>query len=204
MPILFTVIAIGLYMIGFHQLWDLAYSQWKTAIIKGAPEYSYEFMLDVDQQLTEGSLYYGEVRLPEEGKQFGKLLCEDIELEAPIYCGDTEAILEKGVGVYAAGSMPGESGLILAGAHDSTFFAPLENIEVSDVITIHTTYGVFEYQVSEIQTVDISKERLELKAEEETLLMYTCYPFGATDEVRTQRYFVWAKKIAGPEIKEAE
>ena len=204
MPIIFTGIAVGIYVLAAHQAWDLAYSKWKTAIIKGAPEYTYESMLNMSQQASEGSLYYGEVRLPEEGARFGEVVCEKIDLEAPLYCGDSEEILEQGAGVYAAGSMPGEKGVILTGAHDTTFFAPLEQIEVSDIITVKTVYGVFEYQVSKTEIVNIKRQKPELTSTEEKLLLYTCYPFGETGKVRTKRYLVWADKISGPEIKEAE
>lgn len=204
MPILYTAIAIGLYVLGFGQVWDLAYGQWKAAMIKGAPEYSYELMINANEQVKDGSLYYGEVRFPEEGGQLGELICESVDMTVPLYYGDTQEILEKGAGVYAAGSMPGEAGTILAGAHDSTYFSELEKIKVSDIITVKTTYGVFEYRVFDIQIVDMSCEAWENQAAGEQLALYTCYPFGGTDEVRTQRYFVWAEKISGPEIKEAE
>lgn len=203
-PVIFTAAAILIYILGLRQVWDLAYSQWKAAIIKGAPEYTYESMLGVNEQATEGNLYYGEVRFPEVGNQFGEVICEDIDLTAPMYYGDSEEILEKGVGVYTAGSIPGEKGTILAGAHDSTYFAALENIKVSDVITVKTTYGIFEYQVSDIQIVDISTEAWSMESDEEQLVLYTCYPFGATESARTQRYFVYAEKLTGPDIKEAE
>lgn len=203
MPILYTAIAIGLYVLGFGQMWNLVYDQWKAAMIKGAPEYSYESMIDTNEQTKDGILYYGEVGFPEEGGQLGELICESIEMKVPLYCGDSPEILEKGAGVYTAGSMPGEAGTILAGAHDSTYFSELEKLKVSDIITVKTTYGIFEYRVFDIRIVDMSCEEWEIQEAEEQLALYTCYPFGSTDEVRTQRYFVWAEKISGPEIKEA-
>jgi sortase (surface protein transpeptidase) len=39
-------------------------------------------------------------------------------------------------------------------------------------------------------------------SESEELTLYTCYPFGAEDKLRNERFFVYAEKISGPEIGE--
>ena len=46
---------------------------------------------------------------------------------------------------------------------------------------------------SEYKTPDSDKEQL---------VLYTCYPFGEEDTMRSDRYFVYAEKIEEQETKE--
>lgn len=167
-------------------------SQWQVMVIRGAPSYDYEHRAE----LTRDS---AEVKHPVKGEQLGQLSCETVGLKAPIYYGDTDQLLEMGAGLYTGAYLPGEGKTIVIGAHDTTFFAPLEDIKPGDLIAVSTLYGDYHYEVERIQTGSMMDQSLyPIQNEEEELILYTCYPFGATGQIREERYFVYAKRTEQP------
>lgn len=196
-PAAFTIILIGTYLLGGSSLWKMELSDFKLAVVKGAPEYTYETMQSDIVSKTKEEGLTGEVKTPLSGTMFGEIKSEEVGLKAPLYYGDSEEILEKGVGLYTGGHLPGESGTILLGGHDTTFMAPLEQIKIDSQITIATTYGTFQYQVTEMKALDVMDESAyDLNKSEENLILYTCYPFGKVTANRSGRYYVYAKRIS--------
>lgn len=117
------------------------------------------------------------INRPSIGEEFATLKIADLELEAPIYHGDSDMELRNGVGHYAGSTIPGEDGNVILSAHKHTFFKKLENIQVGSEVIITANYGTFKYKVSEIKIVD-KTDTSELKVlDHERLTMYTCYPF---------------------------
>ena len=54
-------------------------------------------------------------------------------MDAPVYYGDTNSILNQGVGTYVDSSgagIPGESKTILMAGHNNTFFNDLQSVEM--------------------------------------------------------------------------
>lgn len=138
-----------------------------------------------------------EIQVPEPGTQYGTITCERIALSAPVFYGDSDTVLENGVGQYALSALPGEGKPILMSAHDVTFFAPLEQTETGDIITITTDYGVFNYSVASIKTAEeTDTSAYDLTQDKEQLILYTCYPFGQLVGARTQRFFVYCDLIS--------
>ena len=89
---------------------------------------------------------------------------------------------------------------MLAG-HNTTHFKPLQNVEVGDIFTFTTSYGIYQYEVTNTRIADHEDgSAYNLLLEEEQLIMYTCYPFEAMAGTKTDRLFVYAKKIAGPAV----
>ena len=87
-------------------------------------------------------------------------------------------------------------------AHRTQHFFPLKDAVVGDIITITTSYGVYEYEVTDIQIRDKNdKTAYNLNQDKEQLIMYTCYPFVFLADSQN-RYFVYADKISGPTIQE--
>ena len=71
---------------------------------------------------------------------------------------------------------------------------------MGDIVTITTSYGVFEYQVTDMQVKSSTdKSAYDLKQDKEQLILYTCYPFDMLG-LTPNRYFVYADKISGPSI----
>jgi sortase A len=172
-------------------------------ITKSAPTFSEE--LDSIFQEHKGELTeyvdQSEITVPLYQTQYAKITCDRIELLAPIYWGDSDKVLKLGVGQYIGSFMPGYGRPILLSAHDSTYFAPLEEVKEGDIIEVSTSYGDYEYQVTGMKVTTASDaSAYDLMQSKEQLILYTCYPFGAVIGIKDQRYFVYADKLQGPEI----
>lgn len=125
------------------------------------------------QYLINGSV----INRPSIGEEFATLEIPALDLEAPIYHGDSDMELRNGVAHYAGSTIPGEGGNVILSAHKHTFFRKLENIQVGSEVIITANYGSFKYKVSEIKILDKS-DASDLKVlNYERLTMYTCYPF---------------------------
>lgn len=172
----------------------------RMAVEAGAPVSDY---IVQDTRAREGVVEKNEAALPSLGSRYGVISCNRIGLNAPLYYGDSEDILLKGAGQYTGSAFPGEGRPILVGAHDIGYFEALENVQQGDRINVETSYGIFQYQVTDIRigyASDIGTKELEHLQEE--LILYTCYPFGALTEKKSKRYFVAAEKIEGPVLTE--
>ncbi len=201
-PLLFTVLGyLALYLLGVPAV-NLAKAHISMIITKGAPGYSAEFdpALSETVPLQENIFDKDEIRIPAQGEHYGNLTCVRIGLEAPLYYGDGEKVLIKGAGQYMASGLPGEGRPILIGGHDGTYFAPLENIAIGDVISLETNYGKFEYKVTGTLTADaLDNTAYDLSETKERLILYTCYPFGKLIGERNERYFVYCDRIQDTE-----
>jgi len=203
MPMIFFALFTLMYLLFGREILQIGMSGWKSAAVRGAIEYEYESEGDKTLKPTDGEIKQDEINYPSRGKQYGEIVSEKAELRGPLYYGDSEDILEKGIGTYTAFGLPGEGKTILTGGHDTTFYAPLEKLEVGDVLTVTTTYGDFRYEVYDSQIGNVTDESLyKLDDDSEVLILYTCYPFGETSGLREERYFVYAQKKSGPQIKE--
>lgn len=141
------------------------------------------------------------LKWPKNGERYGKITCERIDMEAPLFMGDGFMILRQGVGQFAGSFIPGYGKPILLAGHSMTFFAPLEDIEKGDIVTITTSYGVYKYKVTGSKITGASGSgAYDLKQDKEQLIMYTCYPFTLLSGSRRQRYFVYADLISGPKL----
>ena len=150
------------------------------------PETQTVHLSDYDQ-ISEGSLY-------------GYLSCEKIGLNCSVYMGDDSYILRKGAGQIPATFLPGEGGLIMLGAHNNSYFNCLQYSEIGDIITLETSYGIYQYQVVSTETVDVSdKNAYDFYTNHEQLLLYTCYPFDTLSST-VYRYMVHADLISGPSV----
>ena len=195
MPVLTSIMGIALFLTFASGFVESKVGKWKSLWIHGAPEYTYA------AELENGEVSNKTEITPLQGEQYGEILCDEIDLKAPIYYGDTDEIFEQGVGTYAGRKLPGQGGEILVSGHDTTFFAPLASIQEGMVLSIKTYYGQFEYKVKGTEVLDVLEYK-ERKPETEELVLYTCYPFGAEEELRNERFFVYAEKISGQEIGE--
>ena len=113
---------------------------------------------------------------PSYGTKYGTLKINSIDVDLPLYHGDTLDILNYGIGHYAGSYFPGESGsIVLAGHNNQGFLRRLPEVQVGD-----------------------KKEEylLPIQNEEELLMIYTCYPVTAIG-LTNQRYVIYAKRIEG-------
>lgn len=181
-PILFIGIGGTLCYFAFHPVVNKVMAITNMAITKGDPDYGKEL-----GELTKE---------PSFGDHYATISCEDIGLNAPLYYGDTKEIFEKGAGQYIGSGLIGSNRPTLIGGHDSTYFAPLEEIKKGNIINMTTSDGTYKYKVSDIKIGKSSDASLyDLAEEKEKLILYTCYPFGKGYRDNSQRYYVYADRI---------
>ncbi len=141
-----------------------------------------------------------EVEFPGINKQFGDLKIKGRNVDAKLFFGDGDIALRNGVGVYAGSFVPGYGKTILVAGHNNTYFNGLKNVKKGDVVTIRTSWGNYKYKINKTAILkDTDKKAFDLSADEENLVLYTCYPFD-TLGLTEKRFFVYADKISGPEI----
>lgn len=130
---------------------------------------------------------------PSYGSKYATINIEAINVELPVYFGDTLEILKKGVGHSSGSYFPGESGSIIYMGHNSKDrFRKFSMLQKGDLIKVTTNYGEFNYRIYDMKIIkETDLEELPIQKEKEILMIYTCYPFnniGYTD----QRYVVYA------------
>lgn len=151
---------------------------------------------------TEVKDHLDTVVVPYEGEQYARLVIESADIDAPVYYGDTPKLLNKGVGTYTGTYLPGQRRTILMAAHNNRHFRTIQQAKVGDKVEMTTTYGTYVYEITGTRIAKATDTTAyDLTKEEENLIMYTCYPFSRIG-FKTDRYFVYAKYVSGPQIPE--
>lgn len=133
---------------------------------------------------------------PEYGTKYASIEIPGLNLELPVYYGDTLDVLKKGVGHSSGSYFPGENGSIIYMGHNSkNMLRRLGELKIGDRINVKTDYGEFNYEIYDTKLVkETEKEKLPIQKEKEILMLYTCYPFNNIGYA-TQRYVVYANRI---------
>lgn len=133
---------------------------------------------------------------PNFAEQYATLKISKIGVDAPIYFGATDEIIQKGVGHDSGSYFSGENGTIIMCEHDyMNNFKRLGELKNGDIIEIKTDYGDFYYEVYDEQVVlETETDKLPIQKGEEILMLYTCYPVKDMEKT-PYRYVVYAKKI---------
>ena len=130
---------------------------------------------------------------PEYGTQYATIQIPRIDVDLPVYFGDTLDILKKGVGHSSGSYFPGEGGSIIFMGHNSKkVFRKFSELQKDDEIIVKTGYGEFSYKIYDMQIVEETETyKLPIQQEKEILMIYTCYPFNNIGYT-TKRYVVYA------------
>lgn len=131
---------------------------------------------------------------PEYGTQYATIEISKIDVDLPVYYGDTLEILKKGVGHSSGSYFPGEGGSIVYMGHNSRkVFRRFSELQIGDSIKVTTSYGEFNYKIYDMQLINETEtDKLPIQKEKEILMVYTCYPFNNIGYA-TQRYVVYAE-----------
>ena len=131
---------------------------------------------------------------PEYGTKYATIKIPKIDVELPVYYGDTLDILKKGVGHSSGSYFPGEGGSIIYMGHNSKkMFRRFAELQKGNEIEVTTTYGDFNYKIYDMQLIkETEVDKLPIQEEKEILMVYTCYPFNNIGYA-TQRYVVYAE-----------
>ncbi len=197
MILLFTVLGAAVLYVAGEPLASYISAEANMIIVNGAPA---DLKMNHPELSTlameKSTVDQSEIQVPSPDMMYGTIDCEIIALSAPIYYGDSETVLLGGVGHYILSGLPGQGRPILMSAHDSTFFAPLEQIAAGDTVTITTEYGKFNYSVVSTGIADeTDTTAYDLTQEKEQLILYTCYPFGQLVGSRNERFYVYCDLI---------
>ncbi len=222
MPLIFTILGYSFAYIALSPVLEMLQAVGSMVIAQEVPDFNsdlksiYNPSGSTDSSTTQGDsldpsgldkniVSMDTIEFPDYETHFANLVCERIGLDAPIYWGDSTAILKAGAGQFMGSFMPGFNRSMLVSGHNTTYFKPLKDIATGDVIIYDTNYGRFEYEVAEVKVMDeneaanIRNEMLSYK--EEKLILYTCYPFETLVGRKTDRLFVFANKISGPTVE---
>ena len=131
---------------------------------------------------------------PEYGTQYATIEIDKINVNLPIYYGDTLEILKKGVGHSSGSYFPGEGGSIIYMGHNSKkMFRRFSELQKGNEIKVKTSYGEYTYKIYDMQLIkETETEKLPIQKDKEILMIYTCYPFNNVGYA-TQRYVVYAE-----------
>ena len=131
---------------------------------------------------------------PEYGTQYATIEIPKIDVNLPVYFGDTLEILKNGVGHTSGSYFPGEGGSIIYMGHNSeSVFRRFSELQIGNEIIVTTSYGEYTYIIYDMELIDETDvDKLPIQKEEEILMVYTCYPFNNIGYA-TQRYVVYAK-----------
>lgn len=210
MPLLFWLIImlvlVGLYFLTLHD-YVLPISQmFFTNTSEMLPDGLDDASNTILQSIYDGPVDSGEtvdaalVKIPEYGTKYGEIVCDRIGLQCDLYFGDSDAALKMGAGQTLRSLMPGFGQPTMASGHNNREFNLLKNIEIGDIITVHTNYGTYEYEVSATEVMNAAKfDDAVLIEQKPRLILYTCYPFDMLG-LTPKRFFVYAEQISGPTV----
>lgn len=126
----------------------------------------------------------GEIKYPTFGEQYAQLEINSINLSVGVYYGVNAELLERGACQSTQSGIIGETGNAVIDAHVNTFFSDLNRVKKGDTVRLYTSYGAFEYKVTElIEFTKDEKQYLAVTKDEEILTLYTCKPqvLGSSD-----------------------
>lgn len=196
-PILYYIIGSILLCIVWSLQSDSVYAYLRMKMSQLAPS---NLSIEEGKMMNFESLQEAQISgvvLPKTGERYGILKCENIGLLAPIYYGDDEEILLKGVGQYPNGKIPGFGGTFLLAGHDTTYFECLLNVEEGERLELTINDMKYQYLVEKTEVMDAEEFVYEdVGEEEERLILYTCYNINASKENRKKRLFVYCTMMS--------
>ena len=94
---------------------------------------------------------------------------------------------------FEKSSYPGKKGRSLISMHRDTHGQFLKDLRKGDLLNLKTKEGLLlHYKIKFITIIDSSKNKLQLKSQENELILYTCYPFDSINTGGSMRFVVQA------------
>lgn len=150
----------------------------------------------------------------------GRVVSDDLGINCNMVFDTTDECLRVGAGLHKCSSLPGlktpmtrsATCPIIAG-HCQTNFEGFSKIDPKNgqlpeglTITLEMPYGDYKYEIVSVSVEKASNFKFsDHRAsygnyEPDIAIFYTCYPFGVTNYVKTDRLFVTCKLIEGYEL----
>ena len=205
-PLLFSFLAYGVTFLLTSDLIKMTISAVELISSDAAPDFNNSYnsifkkdSVDVSDNNGVQTVKRADVPMAEFGDLYAQLSCDRIGMtDIPIYMGDTDEILKKGIGQNFASNQPGFGSLILLAGHNNMYFSALANVQIGDEFRIDTSYGTYTYRVRETKILDENdKTAYNFMMDHEELVLYTCYPFNTLSRT-TKRFFTYCDLVSGP------
>jgi sortase A len=140
-----------------------------------SPEHEQINEIKYDTKEVEAELDGNKIVYPSFGTEYATLKIDSIGLEAPVFWGSSDDLLQQGVCQYVGSVFIGEQGNVVLDAHCNTYFLELENVKEGDIVVLTTSYGEFTYEVTEQVLFKETDSSYVSPTDDDRLTMYTCY-----------------------------
>jgi sortase A len=130
------------------------------------------------------------------GGVVGLLEIPRLGVSAVVAQGTDEGTLRHAVGHIEDTALPGLGGNVGIAGHRDTFFRPLRNIRLNDIILVSTPWAKYRYRVTSTKVVGPEAVEVLAPTASETLTLVTCYPFYYVGSA-PDRFIVRAERIGG-------
>ena len=207
-PIIFLVIGYSLiYVIGKPVI-QFVTSSIQLFLLTDTPNFEttkQSFTAVDNKQVAtnaKNELPSSKIDYPVGGQLYGKVKIEKLQLNVPLYFGDTEEILREGAGQFMGSVYPGELGTTLIGGHNVDDFGKLGAAQVGDEIMLQTTYGKYVYRINRLDVRDKKDKEINdmiYQRNDHRLILYTCYPIDSLG-LTNERLFAIGEFVSGPMI----
>lgn len=207
LPLIFVFVAYFTVYLIANPVIAPAASLMSMLIGDSVPSFSSEVVSDGNVDFVkigsnqEETLPIESITFPKTGEKYAHITIPGTGVDCDVYYGDSNPVLKKGPGQYEWSKLPGFGSTTLVAAHVTTHFRGLQYVNIGDTIYYTTSYGAYEYKVTDIMVVKASeaKAAYDLRADYDNLVLYTCYPFYSV-AFRSQRFFVCAELVSGPRV----
>ena len=155
-----------------------------------------------DADYTPSEEFVGTVELPKLRicEKIGDLSCDERGFKTEVYYGVNRVSFRSGAGLYIDGSLPGQGSAVYVKANRLTAFKALDNIAEDDIISFVTSWGFYEYRVTQTGVFDEAP----VSDAEEYLLLETQSSKDAFSCYGESRYYVLAEYVSGPKAQEVQ
>lgn len=130
---------------------------------------------------------------PKNGGTVGRVEIPRLKVSVMVFEGTDDAVLRRGVGHLEGSALPGQVGNVVLAAHRDTFFRPLRNIHVHDIVDVETPSGNHRYEVQTTRIVAPEEVGVLAPTPDSELTLVTCYPFYYIGHA-PKRFIVRAKE----------
>ena len=124
-----------------------------------------------------------------------RLRAPHLQREQVVLAGDDGRALAFGPGWAQASAAPGNAGTTVISGHRDTHFAWLAQLQAGDEVELQAGNGTRRYQVTGTRVADARHERIAVDADDDALLLVTCWPFDAVVPGGPLRYVVSARPL---------
>ena len=171
----------------------------KEGMIEDASEYNDYLLSKLNRySVTKEEKLWYESLLNVNGSIMATIEIEKIKVNIPIYHGDSEEVLQKGVGHVSASSLPiGQSTshcVVMGhrGLPTARLFTDLDQLEIGDIFSIHIFDEELIYEIDQIKIVlPDNMDDFKFEKDKDYVTLVTCTPYG----VNTHRLLIRGIRI---------